>query len=364
MTDINHERDRFLKNSLPDRRRFLAFASAAMAAGCTPRGSFSVAPLSDGTEGMQHILVATSRVADPAPIAYGKGRAETLEFAQLTISIPPTHKIGTIEWPPAREVDPARHFALAGAKTLPSTKSLLKAALSGAAESGEEAVLFVHGYNNNFSEAIYRHAQIAWDYEMRGPQIHFAWPSAADPLEYTYDRDSVLIARDALAQLLLDLLKEEQLRVSVVGHSMGCLLIMEALRQIALTGDREALNALNSITLISPDIDMDLFRSQATALGRLPQPFIVAVARNDRLLWLSSGLSGGADRLGSLDDRDQLEALGVSTIDMTGLGNGGANHFLPGTSASAIALIKGLRETRLKPSNSLSVGPVSISLGG
>ena len=49
---------------------------------------------------------------------------------------------------------------------------------------------------------------------------------------------------------------------------------------------------------------------------------------------------------------------------MTGLGNGGANHFLPGTSASAIALIKGLRETRLKPSNSLSVGPVSISLGG
>ena len=61
-------------------------------------------------------------------------------------------------------------------------------------------MLFVHGYNNNFSEAIYRHAQIAWDYEMRGPQIHFAWPSAADPLEYTYDRDSVLIARDALAR--------------------------------------------------------------------------------------------------------------------------------------------------------------------
>ncbi|MCI2395935.1 hypothetical protein [Aliiroseovarius sediminis] len=59
-----------------------------------------------------------------------------------------------------------------------------------------------------------------------------------------------------------------------------------------------------------------------------------------------------------------LEALGVSTIDMTALGNGGGNHFLPGTSASAIALIKGLRDVGLESGNALSVGPVSITLGG
>ena len=347
-----------------DRRRFLALGAAALASGCTTRGSFSVALPVNADADIQQLLVATSRVADPAPIAYGKDRAQSLEFARLAVSIPPTHQTGNIEWPPARGVDPARHFALVGAETLPTTRSFLNLVSADATRSGEEAVLFVHGYNNNFAEAAYRHAQVAWDYEMRGPQIHFAWPSAADPLEYTYDRDSVLIAREALVPLLLDLLRESRVRLSVVGHSMGSLLIMEALRQIALTGDRATLDRVNSITLISPDIDTDLFRSQASALGRLPQPFIVAVARNDRLLRLSSGLSGGAARLGSVDDLEQLEALGVSTIDMTALGNRGGNHFLPGTSASAIALIKGLRDAGLGPTNALSVGPVSITLGG
>lgn len=332
--------------------------------GCTARGSFSVAPPTNADAGIQHLLVATSRIADPAPIAYGRARAQTLDFAQLAVSIPPTHQIGNIEWPPAHGVDPAQHFALVGAEKLPTMRSFLDKASAAAALSNDEAVLFVHGYNNNYAEAVYRHAQIAWDYEMRGPQIHFAWPSAADPLEYAYDRDSVLIARDTLVPLLLELLQESQLRLSVVGHSMGSLLIMEALRQIALTGDRKTLDRVHSITLISPDIDMDLFRSQARALGHLPQPFIVAVARNDRLLRLSSGLSGGAARLGSVDDLDQLKALDVSTIDMTAMGNGGGNHFLAGTSPAAIALIKGLRENGPGPASSISVGPVSITLGG
>ena len=158
--------------------------------------------------------------------------------------------------------------------------------------------------------------------------------------------------------------REGGLRVSVVGHSMGGLLIMETLRQIALSGDRALLDRLSATTLISPDIDMDLFRAQAHALGHLPQPFTVAIAQNDRLLRLSSGLSGGAARLGSVEDLDQLEGLGVFVVDMTGIADTGSNHFLPGTSASAIALIKGLRDADALAPQSLSVGPVSIKLGG
>ena len=152
--------------------------------------------------------------------------------------------------------------------------------------------------------------------------------------------------------------------LALMGHSMGGLLIMETLRQIALSGDRALLDRLSATTLISPDIDMDLFRAQAHALGHLPQPFTVAIAQNDRLLRLSSGLSGGAARLGSVEDLDQLEGLGVFVVDMTGIADTGSNHFLPGTSASAIALIKGLRDADALAPQSLSVGPVSIKLGG
>ena len=60
----------------------------------------------------------------------------------------------------------------------------------------------------------------------------------------------------------------------------------------------------------------------------------------------------------------QLEGLGVFVVDMTGIADTGSNHFLPGTSASAIALIKGLRDADALAPQSLSVGPVSIKLGG
>ncbi|NND42368.1 MAG: alpha/beta fold hydrolase [Rhodobacteraceae bacterium] len=343
------------------RRHFLTLAGAAALTGCGQRGQFSVASTPSPEAGIQRLLVATTRAADPAPIAYGSGRAETLDFARLAISIPPTHRIGNIEWPSRRSVDPARHFALVGADTLPDIEALVRAARSTAGD--DEAVLFVHGYNNNFAEGVYRHAQIAWDYEMRGPQIHFAWPSAGRPLEYTYDRDSTLIARDALVTLLLRLLGDRGLSVSLVGHSMGGFLIMEALRQIALTGRRESLRSLVSTTLISPDIELDLFRSQAAALGGLPQPFIVAAAENDRLLRLSSSLSGGTAKLGAVRDLDQLEGLGVFVVDMTALADAGTNHFLPGTSPAVIALIKGLREVRPAPNQTIAVGPVSITLG-
>lgn len=344
------------------RRRFMAFAGAAVLTGCSAKSRFSVSLQPEAAAGVQPLFVATSRAADPAPIAYGKERANRLSFAQLSISVPHAHQAGNIELPPSNTVDPAKHFALVGAKTLPGADSFVRAVQRDAAQSSEEAVLFVHGYNNNFSDSVYRHAQIAWDYELRGPQIHFAWPSAAHPLEYAYDRDSVLIARDHLATLLRTLLHKNGLRLSLVGHSMGSLLIMEALRQIGLTDRQGTIDKLASVTLVSPDIDMDLFRSQAASLGRLPQPFIVAVAQNDRLLGLASGLSGGAARLGSVEDLDQLEALGISTIDMTGLGNGGNNHFLPGTSSAAIALIKGLREAAPGPLSTLTLGPVNITL--
>ena len=355
----------------PTRRHFIALASAGAVAGCGGQGGFSVVDpdhasagaRADVGAGVQQLLVATTRTADPAPIAYGAGRAKTLDFARLAISIPPNHAVGQIERSRGSRADPARHFALTGAETLPDLEALVTAARA-ASTPGQEAVVFVHGYNNGFAKAAYRHAQVAWDYELKGPQIHFSWSSAANPFEYTYDRDSVLIARDALATLLRCLLREDGLRVSLVGHSMGGLLIMETLRQIALSGDRALLDRLSATTLISPDIDMDLFRAQAHALGHLPQPFTVAIAQNDRLLRLSSGLSGGAARLGSVEDLDQLEGLGVFVVDMTGIADTGSNHFLPGTSASAIALIKGLRDADALAPQSLSVGPVSIKLGG
>ena len=151
-----------------NRRALLAYLAASGLAACSPRGQFGRADAEDAA-GVQQLLVATLRVADPAPIAYGADRADSAQFAQLAVSIPPVHQTGHIEWPSGNNNETQKHFALVGAQLLPDLEALA-GAVREQAHGAQEAVLFVHGYNTNFAEGVYRQAQIAWDYDMKGPQ--------------------------------------------------------------------------------------------------------------------------------------------------------------------------------------------------
>ena len=44
-----------------------------------------------------------------------------------------------------------------------------------------EIFIFVHGYNNNFADSIFRNAQIVYDYKVPSVALHYAWPSAGSP---------------------------------------------------------------------------------------------------------------------------------------------------------------------------------------
>jgi esterase/lipase superfamily enzyme len=90
-----------------------------------------------------------------------------------------------------------------------------------------ETLLFVHGYNNTLSEAMYRLAQIQTDFDTGMPGVLFSWPSAGDPRGYIYDRDSVLFARDDLTAVLRQLTSGPGDKVFLLAHSMGSSLVME-----------------------------------------------------------------------------------------------------------------------------------------
>ena len=47
------------------------------------------------------------------------------------------------------------------------------------------------------------------------------------------------------------------------GHSMGAFLLMDTLRTMALVGHNDVFRKLNTVLLISPDIEIDAFRKQA-----------------------------------------------------------------------------------------------------
>lgn len=280
----------------------------------------------------QHeILVATTRARDARPGTLFNGdRSGRLDFAEVKVGVPPTHVAGRIEWAdqPAKS-DPAKHFVTTDARYLAGREAFLaevNAQLARKPAGKRRIMVFVHGYNTMFAEGLYRFAQLVHDSSTPAVPVHFSWPSAGAVSEYVYDNNSATASRDALEQTLRLLAATNVDQIDVLAHSMGSWVTVEAFRQIAIAG-KFPVGKLGNIVFASPDIDLDVFKSQVARVGKPPKPYFVLLSRDDRALQLSSFIAGDKERLGSLADAEELTKLGAVVIDLTDVkGADGANH--------------------------------------
>ena len=322
-----------------DRRAFMAMTMTSSLVACGPRGVFSPA-VADLRAAQQPIFVVTDRVVDSQLTSVG-GRAENLTNARVNVQIPESHETGQIEYPqPGR--DNSQNFGVESAYRYARQADLLHE-ISRYGDPSEDLVVYVHGYNNNLAEAVYRHAQIAHDFGLRGPQITFSWSSSAEPLGYAYDRDSISVARDRLEQLIISLASNQRRRIVLLAHSLGSTLLTEVLRQMAIGGKAHLFRRFALVALMSPDIDVDVFRSQVRRIQPLPQPFVIFVSKTDRALRLSAGITGKSVRLGSTDDIAELQGLGFTIFDLSTFADTApGDHFAAVSSATGIAMLRGI----------------------
>ena len=291
---------------------------------------------------VQTVLAATLRTPDPETGWFDNGRADRLRYLSLDVSVPPTHERGRISNGFASP-NPTRDFTIAARRDMDTEQSFearLQSAMAEKPADERDIILYVHGYNNSFLDGVYRMAQIAHDFELPGVAVHFSWPSAANPLGYTYDRDSVLFARDGLERMLRTVAGKTSGEIVLVGHSLGTMLVMETMRQMDIATPGWSERELGGVILISPDLDVDLFKTQADRLARMPQPFAIFVSSRDRALQLSARINGAGNRLGNLADAEALAEYPVTLVDVsefTTLANAG--HFTLGTSPVLISLL-------------------------
>ena len=320
--------------------RIVAVLLIVLAAACTPRGSITFDPAAAFVGDVRPVFIGTTRGTGTG--GYDSTRARTVSFARYEISVPPDRAQGEITWPPkGGKPDPRIHFLTTDKQTF-AGRAGFQADLARALRSHQnEAVIFVHGFNTNFAEGTYRIAQMAHDLDLPGVVVHYSWPSAAQPLGYAYDRDSALFARDGLEQLILAVEAAGARQLVLVSHSMGSALLMESLRQMAIRGETRALARVGGVVLISPDIDVDVFRAQAMSIPRLPQPFVVFTSGKDSVLKLSARLTGQEDRLGTLTDLSRVADLSITLLD-TAAFNSGDGHFDLVKSPSLLRLLDGI----------------------
>jgi esterase/lipase superfamily enzyme len=270
------------------------------------------------------LYVATTRTRQsPDSNVFTNGHSRQLNYAAFGISIPPDHRTGNIEWP-ASTPDPAVSFATVRQEVLDKPRfEQLTAARSGP-RTALKASVFVHGFNTNFQEALFRLAQMAVDADVGGAPILFAWPSEAKLTGYLADKDAVTASRDQLAQVLATLARDPAIEdVTVIAHSMGAWLTVEALRQLRLAHNDAVISRLR-IVLAAPDIDVDVFRTQMAVIGPLSPPMTVLVSRDDIALSVSSLIARERPRLGTINVDDprvqeaavkaKLEIIDVSSL--------------------------------------------------
>lgn len=321
--------------------RALIALSLLVLVACAPRGQITYDPAAAGVGSTQRIFIGTTRLDDGTD-AFSRGRSFQPRFGRFDISIPPDRELGTLPWPPRNGApDPRRHMLTVDGTMFDGASEFRRALASEmtrSRRSEREAVIFVHGFNNTFAEGVYRFAQMYHDMDLPGVPVHYSWPSRASVMGYAYDRDSTLFGRDGLEQLLHEVAEAGAERILIMAHSMGSHLVMETLRQIAVRKDQAVLKRLGGVVLISPDIDVDVFRSQAQTFGRLPQPFVIFSSRRDRALALSATIAGERNRLGNVQDVSVLAGLDVTLLEVGQLADG-SGHLAAGTSPTLLRLI-------------------------
>ena len=314
----------------------LAVAVLLAACATRPESGF-LSPVAENAIGATNhtLLIATTRERDERLGTFFNGeRGRSLHYATLTVSIPPTHIPGKIEWALTPPGNPATNFVVRDEASLDGDKAFvqaLNAQLATRPKGSRKVFVFTHGYNTLFAEGVYRFAQIVHDLKAPGVPVLFSWASRGKLAAYVYDNNSATAARDDLAHMLRLTLASNADQVNILAHSMGNWVTVEALRQIKISGDLQYAgkyaSKIGDIFLAAPDIDVDVFKSEMRAFGKPRKPFYIVLSKDDKALGFSKFIAGGEGRVGADSNIAELEALGATVIDLTDVkGDDPTNH--------------------------------------
>jgi esterase/lipase superfamily enzyme len=207
----------------------------------------------------------------------------------------------------------------------------------------------VHGFNVSFEDALFRNAQIIWDMQYEGLPVLFSWASRARLDMYAYDRNSALVARDSFVELLETLKHRVGVRrIHVVAHSMGNLVVLEALAN-HLHADVPL--SIEEVILAAPDIDRDQFQQIAARVRAVSKGVTLYASSVDRALAAARQIAGSIPRAGDVSPEGPCLVEGVDAIDVTPLGIDylGLNHGPYAEQRTILADIKWLITTGRRP---------------
>jgi esterase/lipase superfamily enzyme len=291
------------------------------------------------------ILWATNRaVARPhrggtgaayKPIAFGSERTDELRMgiAKVTVPtiarapgevpVPRTTTFLSIELYREKE-NPRSHFTIARLDQLSESDVAAVAGrmLESSGSFRNQCLVYVHGFNNTFQDALYRMAQVVVDMSFDGAPFIFSWPSKGGFAGYVGDRDAVDASQVQFGRFL-DFIGTEAgcAKIHIIAHSMGTRLVVDALFPPHGRSSLLDIGSLDQIVLAAPDIDAGVLRSRAKAIGASARTLTLYAHEQDAALNWSKWANNDYVRAGDLVRGRPLVMPGVESIDLTPMSN-------------------------------------------
>lgn len=213
-------------------------------------------------------------------------------------------------------------------------------------DKSNDTVVFVHGYNVKFKEALTAAAELSVQLRSHASGkgvnvVLFSWPSDGSSmpyLAYASDRQDARPSGPALARAFLKLAKflrgataEEECgqRVHLLAHSMGNYVLRHAVQEIRANHSGRLPRVFDEIFMMAADEDDDTFEYlyKLQSLPRLAKRVNVYFNQGDVALQISDKTKGNPDRLGTDGPRlPQQVPAKVCQVDCTPVVKGLVEH--------------------------------------
>jgi esterase/lipase superfamily enzyme/uncharacterized protein YjbI with pentapeptide repeats len=310
-----------IPSSVP--KRYISLAAAPGGGG---EGLYHDPPEEDSTAYRIRVSYVTDRVAGGERRSYGTRRSERLSFGTSTVSIPKAKRPkGELPRPAPWKLDfrenLTRHVVMLDADE--ETEGQFYQRLNSQEASNEQSavLLFVHGYNVSFEDAVRRTAQIAYDLEFEGTPVLYSWASQGTLRGYPVDVANNEQTWNHLAQFICDLKSQVIHPVAhLICHSMGGRAVCQAAARLTAKCAHAEL-AFKNIIFAAPDVHVSSFRETLPALAQTAERLTLYFCPNDLPL-RASRMFHRSPRAGET----ALLADGLDTIDASEVLSGLLRH--------------------------------------
>lgn len=282
-------------------------------------------PHSD-TEAMDILYVTNRELKNGKPNcsnkSFGITPAKGLHYGLCKVNVPKKSRVGKIESTEDMRADSHTYYRFQAHTALPPDQ--VKATILD--RKPESLLLFTHGFNVKFEEAVMRTAQIAYDLKYQGLPIIFTWPAGAEDglvassfINKTYEKNyQSALASQSDAVAFLRWLATLKIPIYMGMHSMGHQVMIPALEKLSNEFKEPFIEEL---VLNAPDLSVDDFQRIAPSLRKVAKRTTLYCSFNDNAISVSETFNNNR-RLGGCATADGIDVINASEIDAPTLGLG------------------------------------------